>query len=959
MGFCRRSGLPVAGAFFVLIILFSMLKLQGSFEPPYLLAILNTLFIGIIQISVAYQAAKAYVTNNFRGALLMSCSLFIFGFAAILAGWLMYLPNGQNLSVTVFCCSVFAAAILHLMSSTRGKQNDQICARTRRNLLALSITTIIVCFTALILLVQNGIIPPFVDQSGFTVWRQVVLWSAIFHFLVAAIIYFGMYKRNKAIHIYWYSISLLLTAIGLCGVAVSIVIGDTVSWLGRLAQYAGGVYAYMFVLSANEQARQQSVELSNIISDFFVDAEESYKSVTETSVNAIVLFDQDFRIMMMNTAAEKMFGYSMKEAKSQSFLELFLPQKHRALMREDLQAYMEHGVSILTGKTVEMEVINKEGNRFPADLSISVRKLPTAYVCTCVIYDISAHKQTESTVQRQNTILRAINRIYEKSVTCATLQELGEACLTEVESITGSRLSFVGEIGQDALLHDIAISETGWEQCAMYDKSGHRRTPGSFNMHGLYGSVLNTGRSLLTNDPSAHIDSVSVPEGHPGLTAFMGVPFLRNGKVEGIICAANREGGYRSEDLENLEAIAPTVFEVLLRKRAEVAHRESEHLLRVVMEGIPQQFYLVDTEQRVVMCNTACQTYTQVHPDEMLGKDTYGIFPDRKFARMIKENDLQVIRENRTIVFEESPPNGRTYLTTKTPWRDADGNILGIIGISHDITDRKTMEEEIKRNAAELEQRNKSMTEFFTNISHELKTPLAIILIQLELMRQVPQEDKISKCVASATQNAFRLTRLIGNILDMAKIDTGYMKPRLVNTDIVALVADICKSVDPYAKPRFIQMRMRTPLVIKTMPTDTEKMERILLNLLSNAIKHTQSNGRITVSLKEKNDGGVVIAVKDTGEGIPEHKQEIIFDRFAQADTSLSRKAEGSGIGLALTKSMVEMLGGTIRVVSKEGEGCEFIVELPLLPTELCENRMEIISFDLSRKTAMELSDIY
>jgi len=168
-----------------------------------------------------------------------------------------------------------------------------------------------------------------------------------------------------------------------------------------------------------------------------------------------------------------------------------------------------------------------------------------------ITYDITERKRSEGKIAQQNVVLNAINRIYEEAIQSENIEDLGRACLDIVESITGSKFSFIGEIGSDDLLHDLAISDPGWQICMMYDKTGHHRPPGNFKIRGLFGRVLQDGRSLLTNDPTLHPDSIGMPEGHPPLTAFLGVPFIRNGKAVGMIGVGNRDGGYSSVDQES------------------------------------------------------------------------------------------------------------------------------------------------------------------------------------------------------------------------------------------------------------------------------------------------------------------------------------------------------------------------------------------------------------------------
>lgn len=180
----------------------------------------------------------------------------------------------------------------------------------------------------------------------------------------------------------------------------------------------------------------------------------------------------------------------------------------------------------------------------------------------------SAERQrADQQIHRQNAILRGINRIFEAVLPTASEEALGEVCLAVASEITGSKIGFIGEIGPDRLLHDIAISDMGWEACKMIDPGGDRRPPGDFVIHGIYGRVLADGKPVLTNDPSSHPDCVGLPPGHPPLQAFLGVPLVRSGQPIGMIAVANREGGYVDDDVQTLEALAPTIVEAFQRKR--------------------------------------------------------------------------------------------------------------------------------------------------------------------------------------------------------------------------------------------------------------------------------------------------------------------------------------------------------------------------------------------------------
>jgi PAS domain S-box-containing protein len=185
--------------------------------------------------------------------------------------------------------------------------------------------------------------------------------------------------------------------------------------------------------------------------------------------------------------------------------------------------------------------------------------------------DITKRKQEERKIRRYNLILEGINRIFGSIVKAETEEKLGQECLSVALEITDSKIGFIGEVGTDGLLHDIAISEIGWNQCLMHDKTGHHRPPGNFILHGLYGCVIDTGKSFFTNDLQSHPNSIGLPYGHPSIKSFLGVPIILDGKTVGILAVANLEGGYTSEQQEDLEAIAPAITQALKRKKAEEA----------------------------------------------------------------------------------------------------------------------------------------------------------------------------------------------------------------------------------------------------------------------------------------------------------------------------------------------------------------------------------------------------
>ncbi|MFB3916031.1 MAG: ATP-binding protein [Terriglobales bacterium] len=198
-----------------------------------------------------------------------------------------------------------------------------------------------------------------------------------------------------------------------------------------------------------------------------------------------------------------------------------------------------------------------------------------------LLKEVVERKRAEEEVKERNRILDGINTIFREVLQCDTDEDLGRTCLRVAEEVTSSKFGFIGEIGSNGLLQEIAISGTGWELCTMQDKRGHRIPPRDFKIRSLYSRVVKEGKGLLANAPAEHPDSIGVPAGHPPLTAFLGVPLTENHRTRGMIAVANRDGGYRQEDLYSLEALAPAIVEALRRKRTERALIRSEKLVSV------------------------------------------------------------------------------------------------------------------------------------------------------------------------------------------------------------------------------------------------------------------------------------------------------------------------------------------------------------------------------------------
>ena len=240
-----------------------------------------------------------------------------------------------------------------------------------------------------------------------------------------------------------------------------------------------------------------------------------------------------------------------------------------------------------------------------------------------------------------------------------------------------------------------------------------------------------------------------------------------------------------------------------------------------------------------------------------------------------------------------------------------------------------------------IEELNQLKLKFYTNISHEFRTPLTLIFGPLEkLMELFRENEAVYNYLNLMRRNTLRLSRLINQIMDFRKIETGNMKLKISEADIVTFVRDVKKHFDSYAKDRDINFEFETTVEELNVKLDYEKMDMVLYNLLSNAFKFTPDHGSICIGLEILGGGGklnnqfIKIIVKDSGIGISSERLSNIFDRFYQIDEPMQfQKAaarNGTGIGLSITKELVELHGGTISVESKKNTGSKFFISLPL-----------------------------
>ncbi len=328
------------------------------------------------------------------------------------------------------------------------------------------------------------------------------------------------------------------------------------------------------------------------------------------------------------------------------------------------------------------------------------------------------------------------------------------------------------------------------------------------------------------------------------------------------------------------------------------------------------------------------------HP-EALGQRAKDCWPEiwgsiEPMLRGVLERGEATWSEDLMLPLSKDGTPGEYYFTfSYSPIRDEEG-IGGVFCAVTETTERVLRARESEMRQRELVELNRAKNAFFSNITHEFRTPLSLMLGPLEIASARATDESSREAIESASRNAQRLLKLVNSLLAFARIEAGRLEPRFSPTDVAAYTAELVWAFESLANRSGLQLTFE-PYASVTAYLDREMWQQIVLNLLSNAIKYTRE-GSIELSI-DADERDVILRVRDTGVGIPPEHLARVFERFYRVPTSEGRTAEGAGIGLALTKELVELHGGSI-VAENHGTGSLFTVRIPLGAAHLDARRI-------------------
>lgn len=483
-------------------------------------------------------------------------------------------------------------------------------------------------------------------------------------------------------------------------------------------------------------------------------------------------------------------------------------------------------------------------------------------------------------------VLAGINRILQEALRASTEEELGQLCLSVAEELTGAAFSFFGERREsfDRLDH-IAISERGWAAYGGTDPDfSQRRLPNGMKIHGIFGQVILQDRSLIVNDPAQHPDRVGLPDGHPALRNFLGVPLRRDGETFAMFALGNHPTGFTERERAIAEELAPAIVQALLRKRAEVASRASERRLLTLIEGIPQLVWTATHDGHWTWASPQWVAMTGLTVAESLGQGWLAaVHPDdreaaRRFWLQAGEcGDLAM--EGRL----RHGQNGRYrwFKTRATPVRDDHGRIVEWFGTSTDIDTLRRLRERQETLVAELQHRVRNI----------------LTIVRSIFTRTVESGGPIDE-----VSDHFR-----GRLDSLARTQVVATQTRSGRVDLENLIRDELLGVGAIEDER---LTVEGPDIALTADT-AESIGLAIHELTTNALKYgalRHPSGRLTIRwhLEPASNGKCELIVKWDESGVPAMPVPPVRRGFG---TELIREALPYGLG---ARTRLEFRGGGV-----------------------------------------------
>ncbi|HVO74546.1 MAG TPA: PAS domain-containing protein, partial [Ignavibacteriaceae bacterium] len=430
----------------------------------------------------------------------------------------------------------------------------------------------------------------------------------------------------------------------------------------------------------------------------------------------------------------------------------------------------------------------------------------------------------------------------------------------------------------------------------------------------------------------------------------------------------------------NITGIIGVSRDITERKQMEEKLQQERILLKTIINNHPDGIFVKDLETRKIISNPAhVELSGKKTEEEVIGTDDFELFP-KELAEKFFKDDQSVIKDGRSILNREEyvlndKGEKRWLLTSKLPLKDQSGKIMGLVGISRDITEFKNAEEAIKEAYDELERKNSELikanqvkNQFLANMSHEIRTPLNAIIGLTSLLLDTPLNSEQKDFTETIHNSGDILLTLINDILDFSKIEAQKIELEKHPFELRTCIEEALDIVASKAADKDLELAY---CMDESLPSqvigDVTRLRQILVNLLNNSIKFTEE-GEVVVSVSgqlcDHNGYQLNFAIRDTGLGVPPEKQAKLFQSFSQVDPSTTRKYGGTGLGLAISRQLSELMGGSMWLESTgiPGEGstfhftilCELFVEKQIFRDTAALAKKKVLIVD-DNKTNREI----
>ncbi len=673
-------------------------------------------------------------------------------------------------------------------------------------------------------------------------------------------------------------------------------------------------------------------------------------AIVEFSGDAIISQTLDGIVTSWNKGAERLFGYTAEEMTGQPVLVLIPPG--RADEEPKIIERLKRGERVEHYETVRRR---KDGLEIHVSLTASPIKDATGNIVAAskIARDISERKRAEHALRIKTEQLATVTDAMTAFLESGNFREASTQLLHGALRQTESEYGFVGVVVEGPVLRILAHEGIVWSATVnrefyenavrTYQEVGYLEFT---NFDNLFGRVITSGKPVLSNDPSTDQRSGGLPQGHPPLHHFLGVPIHKGTDVVGMIGVANRPGGYTGQEqtkIEILSRAASVLYdsyrrrerEIALemeRKQAEEALRISEERLRSITQSASDAIISADSSGNIVSWNNGAQTIFGYAEPEVLGRPLAMLMPER--YREAHQSGLARIRSGgasrvigTTVELHGLRKDGGEFPLELAlgMWKATEGIFYS--GIIRDITERKRAEEEVRRANRELAAVNAELESFSYSVSHDLRAPLRAMqgFAQALLEDYADRLDSVAQDYAQRIVGATRrMDTLMQDLLAYSRLSNADLHLRSVH--LSSIVAEAQAQLEEDLQERRAQLTVEEPL--PQIVGHPATLVQVVANLLANAAKFVAPGVKPQVRVwAEERGQRMRLWVEDNGIGIEsEHQDRIfrVFERLHGIETY-----PGTGIGLAIVRKGIERMGGLVGVQSEPGRGSRFWIELP------------------------------